>query len=40
MRNLFERLVELIAVSNDEAERIREKIRTMQTPVETENENE
>jgi len=40
MRNLFKRLVELIAESNDEAERIREKIRTMQTPVETENENE
>jgi len=40
MRNLFGRLVELIAESNDEAERIREKIRTMQTSVETEDENE
>ena len=40
MRNPFERLVELIAVSNDEAERTIEKIRTMQTPVETEDENE
>ena len=40
MRNPFERLVELIANSNDEAERIREKIRTMQTSVETEDEEE
>ena len=40
MRNPFERLVELVSESNDEAERIREKIRTMQTSVETENENE
>ena len=40
MRNPFERLVELIAEMNDEAERTREKIRAVWTPVETEDENE
>jgi hypothetical protein len=40
MKNPFERLVELIAESNDEAERIRKKIGTVWTPVETEDENE
>jgi len=38
MRNPFERLVELIAESNDEAERIRKKIGTVWTPCEDDND--
>ena len=40
MRNPFERLVELIAESNDEAERTRKKIGTVWTPVEDDDETE
>lgn len=40
MKNPFERLVELIAESNDEAERTRKKIGTVWTPSEDEDETE
>jgi len=40
MRNPFERLVELIAESNDEAERTRKKIGTVWTPCEDDDETE
>ena len=40
MRNPFERLVELIAESNDEAEKSRKKIRTIWTPWEDDDETE
>ena len=40
MRDKFKRLVELIAESNDKAEETRDKIRTVWTPVETEDEEE
>ena len=40
MRNPFERLAELIAESNDKAEETRNKIRTVWTPVEDDDETE